>query len=1130
MRSTLLLVFLLALTLFIFSCESDPQGAATGDSQSTDIQQPITNPRFELLPADQTGIHFSNTITETFQDNILINSYLYNGGGVAVIDINNDGLQDLYFSATQESNRLFLNKGNFKFENITGQAGVGATGGVKTGVSVVDINADGFQDIYVCRSGLRPSAERENLLYVNNGNSTFTELAAAYGLNDKSASNHANFFDFDKDGDLDVYVLNHPVDYANVNSVSAREKEGGGYERNTEPLNEWDSDKFYRNGGNGKFTNISQRAGIHNRAWGLSATVADFNGDQYLDVFVGNDYIVPDFLYINNRNGTFSDQTNRYFRHMSNHTMGVDIADINNDGLVDLVALDMIAETNERQKSLMTTMTLDRYNNLVRFQYGHQIMRNVLQINTGRSGKEGQVFSDIGVMAGIWNTDWSWSPLLADFDNDGYKDLHITNGYRRDVSDLDYLVYTSPQLAPGGRIDLQKTPTIQDYLKHIPSIPLQNYAFKNVDGLNFKKANRNWGMEQATFSNGSAYADLDNDGDLDLIVNNIASDIMIYQNKTVERGDGNWLQIVLKGDTKNPNGTGARARIIYANSQSQYAEMTPVRGFLSSSEPIMHFGLGKTATIDKVEVQWPNGRMQVFENVPVNQRLELSIKDAKAGKWASPQAQILFEKATNIGLDFRHKEDEFEDFNRERLLPHRFSTLGPYLAIGDVNGDELEDVFVGGARDQAGVLFLQNENSRFQKTRGQGWEADAHYEDMGTAFLDADGDGDLDLFISSGGSTYDASSANYQDRLYLNDGKGTFSKAANVLPANTASASCVTAYDFDKDGDQDVLVGGLVTPGLYPTPPATCFLVNENGTFTDYCGQIAPDLQQLGMVNDLKWADLDGDGTEELIAVGEWLPITIFKNNNGNFTNVTSNFGLEKTNGWWNCLQAVDLDGDSDMDLVAGNLGFNSRLQASENEPLKLFAKDFDNNGSIDPIMAYFNKGKLYPLPLRDMMIKQIPSLKKKFVYYADYGKATMNDVFSQSDLDAALQFSAYTFATSWFENKGGKFVQHELPTQVQFAPVNEIDMDDYNKDGKLDMLLVGNSSTPDVETGRYDAGNGTLLLGQGNGSFEFLPNKQSGFWAVREARDLAKVKLADGKTLFLIANNDDVLEGYLLK
>ncbi|HHM20498.1 MAG TPA: hypothetical protein ENJ20_00615, partial [Bacteroidetes bacterium] len=913
-----------------------------------------------------------------------------------------------------------------------------------------------------------------------------------------------------------------------VNKINIREVPGKGYVRNTDPLNEWDSDKLFRNDGNGYFTNVSEKAGIHNRAWGLSVTVSDFNHDGYPDIFVGNDYIVPDFLYINNRNGTFSIQTDKYFRHQSNHTMGVDVADLNNDGLVDLVALDMIAEDNQRQKELMTTMLLDRYSNLVRFGYGHQLMRNVLQLNTGRSPEEGDVFSDIGVLAGVSNTDWSWSPLLADLDNDGLKDLYITNGYRRDVSNLDYLTYTSPSLAPGGRIDLNKTPTIQDYLRNIPSTPLQNYVFKNLDGYRFKKMNHEWGMEQESFSNGSAYTDLDNDGDLDLVVNNIASDILVYQNKTAGREDGNWLQIVLEGTPQNPTAIGARARIWYNGGEIQYQEMAVVRGFFSSSQPLFHFGLGKTNNVDKLEVQWPDGHITTSNNIAANQRLVLDIKEAKKGKWTNQPHTTLFKKAKNTGIDFRHREDEFEDFNRERLLPHRFSNLGPRMAVADVNGDGLEDVFIGGAGNQAGVLFFQNKNSRFRSSDGQGWEADALYEDMGAAFLDADGDGDQDLFIASGGSTYEAGSTNYQDRLYLNDGNGKFIRAKNSLPTETASGSCVTAHDFDRDGDPDVLVGGLVTPGVYPLAPASCFLINDNGRFTDYCGEIAPQLQTLGMVNDLIWADLDADGTEELIAAGEWLPLTVFKNENGKFTDATAAFGFEKTNGWWNCLQASDLDGDGDLDLVAGNLGFNSRLQATEKEPLMLFAKDFDNNGSMDPVLAWYNQGKRYPLPLKDMLIKQMPPLKKKFVFYKDYGKATMSDVFSEKELEKAMQFSAYTFATSWFENQNGRFVQHPLPVQAQFAPVNDIAVDDFNKDGRPDLLLVGNTSSPDVETGRYDAGNGVLLLGQAGGGFKALPNTESGFWATKEARDLARVRLANGKILYLIANNNDVVQGYI--
>lgn len=1111
---------------FLSGCQNE----GTNNSASQAERLPPADVHFELLLPDKTGVKFSNHITESFQDNILINSYLYNGGGVAVIDVNNDGLPDLYFSATQDPNRLFLNKGNLQFEDITESAGVAAQGGVKTGVTVVDINADGFQDLYVCRSGMSPTFERANLLYINNGNLTFTESAAQYGLDDRSASNHANFFDFDLDGDLDVYVLNHPVSFQDVNRVLASEQNGE-YIRKTDPLDEWESDKLFRNDGNGKFTNISDKAGIRNRAWGLSVTVSDFNNDRYPDIFVGNDYIEPDLLYINNKNGTFTAQTDRYFRHTSNHTMGADIADFNNDGLIDVVALDMIAEDNQRQKELMTTMILDRYNNLVRFHYGHQIMRNVLQLNTGAAPGDGAVFSDIGVLAGVWNTDWSWSPLLADFDNDGLKDLYVTNGYRRDVSNLDYLNYTVDSVMKMGGLTPKNFKTIDDYLKLVPTTPLQNYMFKNKDGLNFQNVSYDWGMGQTSYSNGSAYADLDHDGDLDLLVNQIDGDVLFYQNLTADKKKGNWLQIKLNGSPANPAGTGARVRISYGNGQIQYLELTPTRGFFSSSEHLIHFGLGNAATVQKLEIQWPpDGRIQVLNDLPANQRLTLKYSDAKPGKWEIPALPApLFQVAASTGIDFRHVEDEFIDFNRERLIPHKFSNLGPGLATGDVNGDGLEDFFIGGARNQPGALFLQQANSTFRQSGQAPWQADASYEDMGCAFFDADGDGDLDLYVASGGSTYDANSPNYQDRLYFNDGKGNFTKApAGVLPPITSSGSCVTVHDFDNDGDLDVFVGGLVTPGKYPTAPQTCLLQNNGGKFTEVCAQVAPGLHQTGMVNDLLWADLDKDGSAELIVAGEWLPLTVFKKEGGKLKEVTAQFGLEKTQGWWNCLRAADLDGDGDLDLVAGNLGLNSRLKATDSEPLRLFSKDFDGNGSLDPVLAYYNGGKLYPLPLRDAMIKQMPSLKKKFVFHRAYGKATLEEVFSKKELEDAQQFEARTFATTWFENQNGKFIAHPLPTEAQFAPCNHVIIQDFDGDGKLDLLLAGNSYSPDVETGRYDAANGLLLTGDGKGNFKPVPNRISGFWATKEARDMATLKLANGRMLFLVANNNDVVQAFV--
>ncbi len=1113
------------LCIAIQSCKEEAE-----NQENPTVNKP-SNPQFELLDATASGIHFSNSITETFQDNILINSYLYNGGGVGVIDINNDGLQDLYFSATQESNKLFLNKGNLQFEDITDQAGVAVLEGVKTGVSIVDVNADGWQDIYVCRSGLQPGEARKNLLFINNGNLTFTESADDFGLGDRAASNHANFFDYDLDGDLDVYVLNHPVDYANVNKANVTQ-DGNNYIRISTPAEEniWDSDNFYRNEGNGKFTNIGKEAGIFNRAWGLSVTVSDFNRDGYPDVFVGNDYIEPDLLYINDTKGRFSIETDKYFRHLSNHTMGVDIADINNDALIDLVALDMVAEDYSRQKQLMTTMMFERYNSLVRFGYGHQVMRNVLQLNTGKPVADGYSFSEIGVVAGISNTDWSWSPLLFDADNDGLKDLHVTNGYRRDVSNLDYLTYTSPQLAPGGRFDVSKTPTMADYLNHIPSQPLSNFMYKNEDGKRFNNVSSEWVMDQKGFSNGSAYADLDNDGDLDLIVNNIQDDVMIYKNLTNQKNNFNWLQISLEGPTGNNFGVGSKVSITLSEGDIQYQEMNPIRGFLSSSQSILHFGLGDNKTVAKVEITWPDGKTQYLTKVSVNQNIAVKYNPDIDESFAETNFNPFFEKIENLGINFQHKEDVYEDFNSERLNPQMFSRLGPCISKSDVNGDGLDDLFIGGAAGQSGKLFLQHSSSNFLLSKNQPWADQKEQEDNGALFFDADADGDQDLYVASGGNSFESQNAMYQDRLYINDGKGNFSVSENALPALYNSTSALLSIDFDMDGDLDLIVGGRVSPKNFPLPPISSILVNSNGKFTDYAGQIAPDFQKIGMVTDLAWADLNGDGENELIVCGEWMPITVFQYIEGKFENRTNEFGLSNSNGWWKCVELADLDNDGDVDIAAGNIGKNIRYKTSESEPLKMYAKDFDRNGSMDPVITFLKNGNDYPYAQRDMLIKQMPALKKKYVYYKDYSTASIQDIFSDEILNDALKLQISTLATSWFENKNGKFILHELPFEIQVSPTNDLQIEDFNNDGFLDILAVGNDYTMDVETGRCDAGSGTLLLGNGNGSFEYVNNPSSGFWAVRDARKMAQLKLANGKTIIVVVNNNDRVESHVLK
>lgn len=1111
--------------LLLYSCQGKQD-----ETPSEQEPAPVMDVHFELVKSADSGIAFANNIKETFEDNILTNSYLYNGGGVAVIDVNNDGLMDLYFTATQAANRLYLNKGNFKFEDITEQAGVGAAEGVKTGVAVVDINEDGFQDLYVCRSGLQPTLLRANLLFVNNGNNTFTEKAAEYGLDDRSASNNANFFDFDNDGDLDVYVLNHPVAWNEVNRIRMKQQANSQeLVRITTPTDEWVSDKLFRNEGNGHFTNVSKEMGINNQAWGLSVTVTDFNGDGYQDLYVGNDYVEPDFLYINQKGNGFKDEIWQYFRHTSNHTMGVDIADINNDGLVDLASLDMTAYTNQRQKELMTTMKQERYRTMVQYGYGNQQMRNMLQLNTGAAPGDGGVFSDIGQLAGVWATDWSWSPLLADFDNDGLKDLYITNGYRRDVTNLDYLNYTVDSVLRIGGLNSKNFKNIDEYLKKIPSKPLHNFMFKNKNGLVFQDESIAWGLGDLSFSNGSACSDLDGDGDLDLIINQLDGEALIYRNNSSKRKDANWLQVNLKGSKANPMGVGAKIRISYGGNM-QYAEMSTTRGFFSSSEPLIHFGLGNTAKVDKLEIQWQEGKIQTLTDLAVNKRVALNIADAKKGRWEKmAQPKQLFSLAVNDGIDFKHQDDDFNDFNRDFMIPHAFSNMGPSMAAGDVNGDGLDDLFIGGGRNQAGQLYVQDNKSHFTPKPTAAFTDDKSYEDMGNVFFDADGDKDLDLYVVSGGSTYDAGSSNYQDRLYINDGKGGFMKApAGILPTETTSGSCVIALDFDKDGDQDLVVGGLVTPGSYPTAPQTFLLQNNGGKFTDVCAQHAPALAKIGMVNDFAWADLDGDKSEELIVVGEWLAVTVFKSKDGKLEEATDHFGLAGTNGWWNCILAADVDMDGDMDLIGGNLGMNSRLKASPKAPISLYAADFDKNGSLDPIMAWYNGGQQYPLAQKEVMIKQLPGLKKNYVYHKDYGMATMEKIFGKATLDAAQKFEAKTFATTYFENQNGKFVAHELPTIAQLSTCNHIEAGDFNADGKTDLLLVGNSYLSEVESGRYDASDGALLLGDGKGNFTEMSNRQSGFWAEKEARDLAAVRLANGKKLYLVANNNDKVQGYI--
>ncbi len=1086
-------IYFLLLFLFIFSCKNEVENNNTVQEEAL----------FERIPAEYSGVDFVQTITEEYRYNFSVDANIFNGGGVAILDVNNDGLQDLFFTSRLQPCKLYLNNDDFKFEDISESSGIADFIGIKTGVTVVDINADGWQDVYVCRTFLSPIPERKNLLFVNNKDNTFTESAAEYGLDDISPTQHAHFFDYDLDGDLDCYVLNHPVDYKQINNIDFQPTKEMPYAGMRPPLDVYESDKLYKNE-NGKFVDVSKSAGINNRAWGLSLMSADFNNDGYPDIYVANDFIMPDFLYINNGDGTFSDKIHDYFQHFTNHAMGIEIADLNNDGLLEVAALDMLGETWERRHKQLTTMQLERYKQLIRQGYGDQQMRNTLQLNNG----DGH-FSEIGCLAGMYDTEWSWAPLAADFDNDGWKDLFITNGVRRDLNDIDFFVYTADSINRTGGISESRFKEFEDFSNLMPSEKIKNRMFRNNGTLELEDVTMEWGFSEPTFSNGAAYADLDNDGDLDLIIQNIDDVPFIYKNKSFKN---NWLQIKCKGTDLNPEGIGAKIYIYENGDLIAFQEMSPVRGFYSSVESIFQIGL-KDNIVDRIKIIWPNKKQQVIENVPANQRLVIDIKNAL--EVAADDKNKVAKYFNKIDQDlFKHKENQFEDFNRERLLPHRYSNLGPALAIADLNGDGNEDFFIGGASGQTGAIFLRDKNGSFSKSGQVVFEADAKHEDTGALFFDADNDGDQDLYVVSGGNEWPKEDPNYQDRLYLNDGKGHFEKSF-TLPSIFSSGKAVAAHDIDADGDLDLLVGGRVVPGRFPERPQSMVLKNGNGQFVDVTEELFPEFKNIGMVTDLNFADMTGDGKDDLVIVGEWMPVMIYEIGEGRFKLSQE---IENSNGWWNTMETVDFDGDGDVDIVAGNLGLNTRFEA----PLHLYAADFDENGSIDPIICVEEGGRQLPVPMRDDLIKQLPYLKKKFVRNTNYAKASIQEVFSVDQLTEVEYYRANILATSLFENTLDGFKRRNLPSAAQISPVYGILAKDINRDGHLDLVLVGNDRGFEVQTGPLDTSSGCVLLGNEKGGFELIPTLESGMKAVLEARGIG---VASGDTdVYIIPNQNDEL------
>lgn len=1090
MKHFFILVFSATLLSLLPGCNN------TETSQKEAVEPTL----FTLLTPEQTHIDFQNIINEGLNTNVLMYEYFYNGGGVAVGDLNGDKLDDLYFTANLSDNKLYLNRGKMQFEDITMLSGTaGRLGPWTTGVTMADVNGDGRLDIYVCHSGNLPPEKKANELFINQGNNaqgvpTFLEQAAEYGLASQASSTNAYFFDYDRDGDLDCFLLNH-----NTKSLPVlNESSSAALDKTDDPVS---GSRLYKNEGK-RFIDITIQAGIRSSSlsYGLGAGIADINQDGWPDIYVSNDYTIPDRLYINNKKGGFSDQLTSSLSYTSHFSMGNDIADINNDAAPDVFTLDMLPEDNRRQKLLMAPDNYEKFDMMVRSGFHKQFMRNMLHLNNPSSLRG----LEIGQLAGISNTDWSWAALFADYDNDGWKDLYITNGYLRDYTNLDFLKYMNDfqQNQPNiGRQD------VLNLVLQMPSSNLTNYLYKNNKDLTFKNVGSQWGLGQNANSNGAVYADLDNDGDLDLIVNNINQTAFIYQNEAQQKLPHHYLKISLEGDEMNRFGIGTKVTI-YQKDQIQYLEQMPMRGYQSSVSGVLHFGLGAVPTLDSLKVVWPNGKQQRLSNLKGDQWLTLKEKEATEMARPNVPPTPLFQENPSP-IVYQQPVSNANDFKRQLLMVNPQSQVGPCLAKGDVNADGLADVFVGGGNGQAGALFLQQKGGsaiKFTKKSQPAFESNAQSDATDAVFFDADGNGTLDLYVCHGGyANFAPNDPRLQDVLYLNDGQGNFTKNPEALPQMNVSTSCVKVADINGDGKPDLFVGGRVMPGSYPETPTSFLLINNGqGQFKDKTTQIAPNLQKTGMVTDAAWLDLNGDKKSELIIVGEWMPITVFENNNGQLTNKTEKYFDKKYSGWWNKLLVDDFNGDGKMDLVVGNLGLNSQCKATFQQPVELFYKDFDQNGRIDPILCTYIQGKSYPYVTRDELIGQLPMMGKRYTDYKTYADATLKDIFDASELDGALRLEVNHLQTSLFmQGADGKFTIKALPIEAQMAPVHALVALDYDKDGKKDLLLCGNQLHSRLRFGQYYANFGTLLHNNSGGNFTFVPQQKSGFQLKGEVRSI---------------------------
>ncbi len=1099
-------IFPFWILITLVACQANLDEALTPDP---------ANGLFEFVSSEYSHIDFQNDIEENFDNFFARFNYVYNGGGVAIGDINNDNLPDIFFTGNEVANRLYLNKGDLRFEDISAAAGVDIKEGWHNGVTMVDINSDGFLDIYVCRGGWEErDSIRKNLLFINNGDLTFTEEGKVYGLDDEGYSLQASFFDMDGDEDLDMYLTNRPEKFfLNYQNVLEGKKEASDFYR----------DKLYQNQG-ARFVEVGKESGItDNYGYGLGLITADLNKDGATDIYVANDYLENDYLYIANNDGTYSNKIKEFTQHLPFYAMGVDAVDINNDGWEDLIELEMLPSDYVRSKTTMASMNTKLFDDLLENGFHRQYMHNMLQLNQGRTSAENSdiFFSEIGQLCGISKTDWSWSCLGNDFDNDGFRDLFITNGFRRDIWDKD----ANAEFRAYMQTEAFKKSTNEENARHIINLfkpnKIANYIFRNNGDLTFSDASNEWGVGQASFSNGSACADLDNDGDLDLVVNNIDEAAFIMRNKAEELGN-NYIKIKLIGPKQNSSGIGAKVTLKLGK-EIQYFEQKIVRGYLSSSDPIIHFGLGDATSVDEILVEWSKNLVSRIEQVRTNQTIEIRIADAKDDAEAvEKRVEPLLVNSSSQSFDdiFKHEEDSYDEFKDQILLPHQLSDLGPCIAVADVNGDGLEDFFVGGSRGQGGKIYYQRAGNKFELKHHEIFEKDALLEDVDALFVDVDQDGDQDLYVVSGGNEK-VPSVFYQDRLYIND-EGF--QRSNSLPKIQGSGACVVALDYDRDGDQDLFVGGRLTVGKYPSAPPSYLLQNNKGRFVDVTSKVAPELSDLGMVSDAIYEDLDGDDLEELIIVGEWMPITVFKYDGTSFSKVKDYKVLEQTSGWWNSVEAADLDLDGDLDLIVGNLGLNYKFKATEEKPLVVYASDFDTNGTNDIFLAKDYKGEMVPIRGKECSSEQMPILKERFKTYQSFAESNIEDILNIKS-NEELSRKVNMFQSIWIENSQGEgdLIIHDLPLAVQISSVNAMAISDFDDDGRPDIMLAGNKYGSEIETTRADASIGHIVFNKEDG-LKVKNTEQSGFFVRGQVSDISPIKMGTS-IQYIIGINDEEIQ-----